>query len=142
MANDLERLKTWMTKSNYNGATLSLELGYSRDWMATIFKGERGIRDSFHRRFYAVFGSVEYMTAFGASAIEMDEPEKWMAQAAVSTAVQRGDLLPAKSYKCRACSNRAVHYHHQSYRLTDHLCVVPLCKSCHYKADRGKLYFP
>lgn len=65
--------------------------------------------------------------------------EKIPANSAISRAVHRGNMLPAKAYKCAGCNEKAKDFHHASYHKEDWLCVVPLCRSCHqfvHQSDR------
>lgn len=64
-------------------------------------------------------------------------PEIGKANKAVQTAVRSGVLPPQKSQYCVVCHKRANQYHHQSYLASDRLCVVPVCRSCHYHFNNG-----
>ncbi len=53
----------------------------------------------------------------------------------VRYAIRKGDLKPAKRYKCRkSCGSMASEYHHPDYNKP--LAVVPLCGSCHRKVHK------
>jgi hypothetical protein len=59
--------------------------------------------------------------------------------AAVSSAIRRGDLMPATQYFCVDCGGSASQYDHRDY--TKPLDVDPVCRSCN--ARRGPAHtFP
>lgn len=53
------------------------------------------------------------------------------AMSAVSRAVRRGDLPPAKSLQCLDCGTAAKHYDHRDYSKP--LTVEPVCGPCNHK---------
>lgn len=58
------------------------------------------------------------------------------ARNAVKSAIRRGDLLRADEMECQACGRKAHEWHHaKGYSPENWLDVVPLCRSCHKKAD-------
>lgn len=65
------------------------------------------------------------------------------AHAAVSAAIARGDMPPAKTLTCTQCSNPARDYHHhEGYDQSHWLTVIPLCRSCHRMTHGPRLATP
>jgi hypothetical protein len=60
---------------------------------------------------------------------------EYAANRAIATEKRHGRMLHATAYKCHACNKQARLYHHTSYLPGDRLAVVPLCDSCHRKAN-------
>lgn len=58
-------------------------------------------------------------------------PEKIKAKSVVNNAVQKGELRPISTQKCRDCGSQAQNYHHWSYEPEHWLDVTPLCRQCH-----------
>jgi hypothetical protein len=66
---------------------------------------------------------------------------KRKARDAVRTAIKSGRLLAACKLACRNCGQPAAEYHHhQGYEREHWLHVIPLCSSCHKKADRSQVF--
>lgn len=65
--------------------------------------------------------------------------ERVAAQWAVTTAIRRGDLLPAKTQVCVRCGDSATEYHHWSYERDCWLQVEAMCPTCHARADRERM---
>lgn len=63
--------------------------------------------------------------------------DKTPANIAISRAIKRGHLAPAKTHKCHGCNEQAKDYHHCSYREDDYLCVMPLCRKCHQQVHQS-----
>lgn len=60
------------------------------------------------------------------------------AQNAIRTEIQAGRLPKAREFQCRNCDSQAQEYHHYNgYEKEYQLDVIPLCKSCHYFANRN-----
>jgi hypothetical protein len=59
--------------------------------------------------------------------------------AAVAKAVRKGDLKPAKNYKCIDCESDAFCYDHRDYDKP--LDVVPVCRKCNFKRGSVKSKF-
>jgi transposase len=70
------------------------------------------------------------------------EAIRYRAHFAVRLAVADGRLPRAKTQTCSGCGGVAHHYHHYVAYTPQHwLDVVPMCRSCHGKADHsGVLY--
>lgn len=63
-------------------------------------------------------------------------PDKAKARDVVGNAVKLGKLKPAKCFKCAYCDVVAVQWHHHNgYSVEAQLDVVPVCLTCHVKAD-------
>lgn len=143
MTTDLERLKVWMKANGHDSKSLSKALGYYRDAAKNILNGTLPINQSFKCRFLSISESLPF-ELFG---INLSDgwreseiyPAQYDAHLAVAKARRRDELPPASTYKCHGCNNQARRYHHQSYHPDDHLCIVPLCDSCHSKAHWGSL---
>jgi hypothetical protein len=58
---------------------------------------------------------------------------------AVAMAVKKGDLQPAKNFKCVDCESDAFCYDHRDYDKP--LDVVPVCRKCNYKRGPVKSKF-
>ena len=57
---------------------------------------------------------------------------KLQAQMAVGHAVERGEIPPASSLRCKQCGYPAKHYHHDlGYAKRYWLHVIPVCLACH-----------
>jgi hypothetical protein len=144
----LEKLHAWMERNGYSAVALNDALGYDRNSAAKIIAGERPIHRSFIWRFNRAFGNEASNEVFGetfSSPAWSDReiyPGRGEAQRAVARAREHGELKPASWHKCATCDKQAVQYHHQSYLPADHLCVVPLCHSCHGKAHWKTLNLP
>lgn len=64
-------------------------------------------------------------------------PDRTKARKAVSRAVRRGKLLPARLLPCYDCQGPAKQYDHYLGYEPDHkLDVQPVCLPCHYKRVR------
>lgn len=148
MSAELERLKAWMERNGYTAQTLCEEMGYERLKIA-YFNGARALGPSFQWRFGRAFKHDALMEVFG---LDIDDgeydkgyresvwsPDRAAAHGALGYAVTSGKMPAAKKFKCHACDKPAVKHHHSSYHPGNHLCVTPLCESCHTKADRGSL---
>jgi hypothetical protein len=62
------------------------------------------------------------------------------ARNAVRAAKGRGDIKPASQQPCTHCGRKAAGYHHhKGYEPKHHLDVIPLCKPCHFEADKVQL---
>ncbi len=61
-----------------------------------------------------------------------------LAYSAVSSAIQRGALPPAKTQRCVDCGDRAFCYDHRDYRRP--LDVSPVCKGCDCMRGPGRPY--
>lgn len=151
MNTDLERLKAWMQTEGIKATELAGRTRVSRSFMSMMLNDKRPIPQSFMWAFLVAFGEDAAASIFRDprrprtphhNAEALTRPERYAAHKAVATAVRQGKLIPAKSLKCCACDKQAQGYHHVSYHPDDHLNVVPLCKSCHNKADRGNLATP
>jgi hypothetical protein len=141
----LERLRTWIEQNGYDGDSLSRALGYAVNMAEAILTEKHQLGISFIWRFNRTFGRELTQQLFDTSFtgqyfVERDiTPDQYAAHAAVSAA-RRNKLLPAATaHVCHGCNKQANQYHHQSYHPDDHLCVVPLCHSCHTKTHRGSL---
>lgn len=62
-------------------------------------------------------------------------PNRKLARGCIQKAIMRGDLPRARDCRCSDCGKPAKEYHHKSYKREHWLDVIPLCRSCHYKAD-------
>ena len=60
--------------------------------------------------------------------------------ALVAKAVKKGNLQPAKSYKCVDCGVDAFCYDHRDYGKPFE--VVPVCRKCNFKRGFGKITNP
>ena len=60
----------------------------------------------------------------------MTHHDRALAGCAVSNAIRRDVLAPAKTLIC-SCGQPANEYHHGSYAREDRLKVIPLCYVCH-----------
>ncbi len=56
-------------------------------------------------------------------------PDRSKARNAISHAIAKGTLLPAKTYRCVYCDKQAKQYHHPDYAKP--LGVIPVCTKCH-----------
>lgn len=66
-------------------------------------------------------------------------PQKMAAKGAVLNARRQKRLPSPKTLICALCGRSASDYHHPSYRESDFLNVVPLCRSCHIQEhDRAE----
>lgn len=55
-----------------------------------------------------------------------------LARAAITAAVLRGEIPPAKALLCLDCGDEALDYHHyRGYGPRYWGSVIPLCRSCH-----------
>lgn len=64
--------------------------------------------------------------------------DQGQARNAVSEAVEKGILPPAKTQVCTVCGDSAMEYHHhKGYEPKHCLDVVPLCTACHGQTQRG-----
>lgn len=70
-------------------------------------------------------------------------PDKSSARRAVGDAVKGGKIPPAKMCNCVVCQKPARDYHHYlGYERQHRLDVVPVCRSCHPKLDKGEIAYP
>lgn len=61
---------------------------------------------------------------------------KLIAHSALSWAIEKGQMSPAKNLLCVHCGKSARHYHHHNgYDEVHKLDVIPLCIPCHRRAD-------
>lgn len=146
MSTELDRLKAWMERNGYDhdGARLSEAMNYRANIVGGTLLGKRPIGVSFKWRFSRRIGESASLEVFGISfsgylTEKEATPSQYAAHQAVARARARGELLPASSYPCHGCNKPADRHHHQSYHPNDHLCVVPLCHSCHGKVHWGRL---
>lgn len=150
MDTELERLKAWMERNGHDDQSFAQVMSKPFGRLGAtlnVLNGKKPITQAFRFRFLLHFGRLSLLEVFGIDSTNFGEgladrdwyPEKYAAHKAVAKAIGRGELLPAKEYKCHACSKQARQHHHQSYHPNDHLCVVPLCQSCHAKANHGTL---
>lgn len=143
---DLERLKTWMVEHDIKASEMANEMRLTRSAVHLILAGKRNIGDGFKWKFREAYGYIAAHFIFSdedknRSPHPLSEPvahpEQYAAHRAVAVAILRGELLPAKAYKCHGCNKQAQQYHHESYHSNDHLCVVPLCQTCHRRHHSG-----
>lgn len=148
MTTELERLKAWMAENNYDTTALAKHLRIKYSSLYKMLSDRGNISASFKWKFYLAFGPDLSRSLFDMSGRKptthprsesIISPERYAAHQAVARAIRKGELLPAKTYKCHACDKKADQYHHSSYDPADRLCVVPLCRSCHGKANRNSL---
>lgn len=66
------------------------------------------------------------------------EDDKNEARSTIAKRINQGRLMAARFYPCIHCGNQAHEYHHHNgydgYHRED---VVPVCKSCHKKAEKA-----
>jgi hypothetical protein len=64
-------------------------------------------------------------------------PERISARKRIAQLVADGKMPPARDLVCQQCDRPATEYHHHlGYDVEHWLDVVPLCRSCHEKADQ------
>ena len=81
-----------------------------------------------HRRYERVKDHPEYL-------------KRHIARLQVKYAIIRGNLLPIGDQLCLYCQQPAHEYHHYlGYDQEHWLDVVPTCRSCHRRIDRGVSY--
>lgn len=146
MSTELERLKAWMSENDMTAAKLADALHVNREIVWNALADRRPISAKIKLHFLYKYGEKLAFEIFEIRrqpthklALQNTHPEKYAAHQALAGAVRRGEMPPAKQFKCHCCDKQATQYHHPSYRAEDRLNVIPLCKSCHNKADRGTL---
>lgn len=146
MTTELERLKAWMEKTGNTPQRLAWATCVSTGRIERILNGDYPMGERMKFTFGLKFGREALVSIFDFENPPVNHrdhrdwyPERQAARRALSTAVRQGVLRPAKTHKCQACPEQAKHYHHPSYHSNDHLCVVPLCGSCHMKVHRAAM---
>lgn len=145
---ELERLKAWMADNDLKMKPFAkkMEMPYITVYM--MLSRRNRLSASFKVRFIKTFGYQLALSIFDPfdtksqpdpNREQVTHPHKYAAHQALARARYRKEILPAKAYKCHGCDKQAAQHHHCSYHPDDNLCVVPLCRSCHGKANRGSL---
>lgn len=71
-----------------------------------------------------------------------DNPDKSSARRAVGDAIKSNKMPPAKYCKCVICNQQARDYHHYlGYDRCHRLDVIPVCRTCHPKLDKGEIEY-
>lgn len=67
---------------------------------------------------------------------KLRNPHKVAAQRAVRREINRGSIPHPSTLPCHICGSVASDYHHSSYKVHDHLNVIPMCRACHAQWHR------
>lgn len=70
---------------------------------------------------------------------KINRPNQIKAINAVNHAIQVGKLPRPDSLFCKYCYEKAVQYHHPSYKSEHKLKVIPVCTKCHRKIHLKKV---
>lgn len=141
-----ERLRAWMKENGHTTKALADATGIKYSLMSQMVADKRRISESFKWKFGKAFGYNLAIALFAPEGEKNEphplceriaEPEKYAAHKAIAKARRNGTLLAASECECHVCHRPAQQWHHPSYDPDDHLCVVPLCRSCHRKIHKG-----